>query len=115
MSRLNVLIETIINEKNELTYSRKYRKLVTKNSSKPATIKALKSIIKQLEDDGKVEGHGTHRIRMPLRSEHTGKDETGWTVSYVSKADELRVGFLKHKDGTIEVKFGRPSDIGYKH
>lgn len=113
--RLHNLLEDIINEDYKLFFSRKYKKAVAKNSSKPSTIKNLRSITNQLKKDGRVEGHGTHRINMPMRSEYTGTNETGWSVSYVSKSDDLRVGFLKHKDGVIEIRFGRASDIGYKH
>lgn len=113
--RLFKLLEKIINEVYQLHHSRKYKKNVVKYSNKPANIKLLKDVEKQLKNDGKVEGHGIHSIRQPIKSEYENTSMTGWKVLYISKSDDLRLGYLKHKDGTIELKFGKANDIGYSH
>ena len=115
--RLLKLLEFIITEDNEykLFFSKKYKKLIVKYSNNPANIKLLRDLEKSLLHNGDISGHGIHSINQPIKSEYTGKDEKGWKVVYVSKSDDLRLGYYRHKDKTIEVKFGKASDIGYKH
>lgn len=113
--RLIKLLEKILYEANTIFFPRKYNKLVVKYSNKPANIKLLKQLEGLLKNDGSIKGHGLHGIRQPIKSEYDGKMHTGWKVVYVSKSDDLRLAYLKHKNGTIEVKFGKASDIGYSH
>jgi len=113
--RLLKILEGLLKESKSIFFPRKYNKLVVKYSNKPANIKLLKQLEQMLKQDGNIQGHGLHGIRQPIKSEYDGKMHNGWKVVYVSKSDDLRLAYLKHKDGTIEVKFGKASDIGYSH
>jgi len=113
--RLLEILEGLLKETKSIFFPRKYNKLVVKYSNKPANIKLLKQLEQMLKQYGNIQGHGLHGIRQPIKSEYDGKMHNGWKVVYVSKSDDLRLAYLKHKDGTIEVKFGKASDIGYSH
>lgn len=113
--RLCELLESILLEENTLYFVRKYKKNVAKYGNKASNVRLLKNMEKELKDKGNVTGNGLHTIRQPIRSEYKSTDLTGWKVAYVSKSDDLRIGYKKHDDGVIEVKFGKSEDIGYKH
>lgn len=114
-----MLIEHLLEKTNNKTYNlhlgKKYKKTKVKMSNKPANIKTLDTLIKTLKDTGEITGHGVHRIKQPLPSEVTGRDETGWVVAWLSRADEWRLAYKRFGDNTIEVKIGKPKDIGYSH
>jgi hypothetical protein len=95
--------------------SKKFNKLKIKYSNKKSNIKLLDSLVQELRDSGEITGHNAHRINQPISSEHAGKDVTGWVSVWISKTDDLRLAYNRFKDGTIEVKFGKASDIGYTH
>lgn len=115
MSKIIEQLTKILTEKFNLEYSKKYKKAAMKYSNKPSNIKSLKNMTKELEETGKLSSSSLHSIRMPLYSEVAKKDIKGWKVAYVSKSDDLRLGYYKHDNGVIEVKFGTAKDLGYTH
>ena len=95
--------------------SKKFNKLKIKYSNKKSNITLLDDLVKTLKDTGEITTHNAHRINQPIKSEHLQKDVTGWVSVWISKSDDLRLAYNRFKDGTIEIKFGKASDIGYTH
>lgn len=115
MRLFELLLSLVENDSRTIYYPRKYKKLVAKYSNKPANIKLMRELEKELKSSGNIQGHGLHGIKQPIKSEYSGGMITGWKVVYISKSDDLRLAYVKHKDGTVELKFGKAADIGYSH
>lgn len=98
----------------KIVKSKKFNKMKVKYSNKRSNIKLLDSLVKTLSTDGEITSNNVHTINQPIRSEHLGKDIDGWKVAWISKTDDLRLAYNR-SDDVIEVKFGKASDIGYKH
>lgn len=111
-----MLIEQLLQEKTyHLVTGKKFKKAKVKASSKAGNIRLLDKLVAELKTSGEITTNNAHAIKQPIRSEVTGSDETGWVSVWISRADELRLLYNRFSDGTIEVKFGRPRDIGYGH
>lgn len=100
----------------KIFYAKSVAKSKIKYINKPANIKALDKLITSLKQTGQITGNNAHRIQHEkLHSEYSGKDESGWVIAWLSRTDDLRLAYKKFDDRTIEVKFGKAKDIGYKH
>jgi len=111
-----------------LYYSSKYKKALKKVRSQPAVLKK----IDQIEDDLKAHGElknvhsGIHLIaNVALPSEYKQADLRGWRSVMLSKKNEIRLVFTLHDEEidpntkkpfrVVEIKLGRPSELGYTH
>lgn len=112
-----MLIEELLQKEKtyKLVTGKKFKKAKVKAANKSGNIRLLDKLIVDLQTTGEITSNNAHAIKQPIRSEVTGTDVTGWVSVWVSRTDELRLLYQRYDDGTIEVKFGRPNDIGYGH
>lgn len=98
----------------KIHYNKSVKVTKIKASNKPANIKTFDKLVRVLKNEGRIQTNNVHRLKEKMHSEFTGKSEDGWSVAWVSRSDDLRIAYRKFGD-TIEVKFGKAKDIGYKH
>lgn len=111
----DILYHLFENQQYTVVRSKRFLKAKIKYSNKKSNISLLDELVSTLKDKGEITNHNSHKINQPLSSEHIGKDVKGWVSVWISKSDDLRLAYKRFDDGIIEVKFGKASDIGYKH
>ena len=105
-------------KEHDITYSGNFNKNIAKltKNSKKSDLNKIQNALEQLKNTGRVvDIGGIHAIGQPIYSEVTQTNIEGWKVIPISRANEIRLAYKNHGEGKVEVKFGRPSDIGYKH
>lgn len=106
------LLETT---EHKIVRSKKFLKMKIKYSNKKSNIELLDNLVGILRTTGEITSNNAHSIKQPIPSEHLDKNVTGWVSVWISKTDDLRLIYNRFKDGTIEIKFGKAKDVGYKH
>ena len=111
-----------------LYYSSKYKKAIKRLRSKHALLKKIDQIEDDLKEGGELTNihAGVHPIsNQTLHSEYKNADLRGWKSVVVSMKDEVRLVFLLHDEEihpktkkpfrVVEIKLGKPKEIGYSH